>query len=123
MPWITIDSALLLLYFQETTDYAWILLLREIVFAKSKVYVKGYQETLHSELLPFIAEIEDKKTMFRQDDAPFHRWENVVSKFRSRITAMDNIKARFETDREPMGHSGKRSLRSGEATYRKYRWT
>lgn len=72
MPWITIDSALLLLYFQETTDYAWILLLREIVFAKSKVYVKGYQETLHSELLPFIAEIEDKKTVFRQDDAPFH---------------------------------------------------
>lgn len=70
--WITIDSASFLRYFQETTDYGWILLLREIVFAKSKAHVKGYRETLHRESLPFIAEIKDKKTMFRQDDAPFH---------------------------------------------------
>lgn len=61
--WIIIDSALFLRYFQKTSDYNWILLLREIVFAKSKVYVKGNQETLHSELSPFTTETEDEKTM------------------------------------------------------------
>lgn len=38
-------------------------MLREVVFAKSKVYVKGNQETLHSELSPFTTETEDEKTM------------------------------------------------------------
>lgn len=58
--WIIIDSALFLRYFQETSDYNWILLLREVVFAKSKVYVKGNQETLHN------------WNRRREDDAPFH---------------------------------------------------
>lgn len=70
---ITIDSALFLRYFQETRDYDWILLLREIVFAKSKVYVKGYQETLHSELSPFTTETEDEKTMLLSIQPPLQK--------------------------------------------------
>lgn len=40
-------------------------MLNEIVFVKDKLNDVGYQEMLHNELLPFIIEIEDKKTIFQ----------------------------------------------------------
>ena len=40
-------------------------MLSDIVFVKGKLNDVGYQEMLHSKLLPFIIEIEDKKTIFQ----------------------------------------------------------
>lgn len=44
----------------------------EIVFVKGKLNAVEYQEMLHDELLPFITEIGDQKTIFQEDNAPIH---------------------------------------------------
>lgn len=44
----------------------------EIVFIKGKLNAAEYQELLHDELLPFITEIGDQKTIFHEDNAPIH---------------------------------------------------
>lgn len=41
-------------------------MLSEIVFAKSQLNATGYQEILHSKLLPFMIETEDKKYFFKR---------------------------------------------------------
>lgn len=44
----------------------------EIVFIKGKLNAVEYRELLHDELLPFITEIGDQKTIFHEDNAPIH---------------------------------------------------
>lgn len=43
-------------------------MLSEIVFLKDKLNAIGYREMLHDELLPFIAEIGDNKTIFQRQN-------------------------------------------------------
>lgn len=57
-------------------------MLSEIDFVKSKLNDVGYQEMLYSKLLPFIIEIEGKKTMVLFTDR--RHYEKVLLRFRNR---------------------------------------
>lgn len=71
-------------------------MLSEIVFVKNKLNAVKYQEMLHGELLFFVTEIEDKKTIFQRNNAPIHRirqYEKLVPRSQNRIITMTGIES------------------------------
>lgn len=87
-------------------------MLSEIDFVKSKLNDVGYQEMLYSNLLPFIIEIEGKKTMVLFIDR--RHYEKVLLRFRNRTITMVSIESWSGSDWESMGNFKKKSLRLGE---------
>lgn len=82
-------------------------MLSETVFVKNKLNAVKYQEMLHGELLFFVTEIEDKKTIFQwkwilqrffneRNNAPIHtirQYEKLVPRSRNRIITMTSIES------------------------------
>lgn len=78
-------------------------MLREIVFATSNSVER--EEALRGELLPFIAETEDKKMIFQQRRWSYsydHRFKKLVSRFWNRIISIASIESWSGPGREPV---------------------
>ena len=60
-----------------------------------------------------------QKTIFQPDDVPIHTTATIKKWFQD----YHGIQFWSATDRKSMGNSSKKCLRSGEATYGRYRWS